>query len=319
MKTLPVHEIKLEKPSHKHIETIAKLSRLARNKSCDFSVVGILLWAEYFNYEIAIYQDNLFLIGKIPGRNEILCYPPMGTLQYDVALDVLCILTEGKDAFIIEYDEVPASEFSEEQSNEQGVIRDWMEYLYDIHKIATMAGKKMEKKRNHLNYFRNHYADAEIFPISITDIEELKEFTRKFASEHQDAEIALYESRNIISILSNYEAFGMMGICVRYEGRVIGYAIGEIVGDTLHAHIEKGDVDFRGIYQVLASELCRRALEIDNGLKYVNREDDMGSLHLRQSKMSYHPDLLIQKRIVALSSNSEQMVQNAVTTDLVNA
>ena len=52
-------------------------------------------------------------------------------------------------------------------------------------------------------------------------------------------------------------------------------------------HFEKADDDYRGLYQVICSEFCKRLPE---EIVYVNREEDMGLENLRKAKEALRPD-----------------------------
>lgn len=36
------------------------------SRSCDFSLGGVLMWRDYFDYHYAVAADSLFIIGKAP-------------------------------------------------------------------------------------------------------------------------------------------------------------------------------------------------------------------------------------------------------------
>ena len=42
------------------------------------------------------------------------------------------------------------------------------------------------------------------------------------------------------------------------DGQIVGFALGEIVGDTLFTHIEKADRDYQGCYQMLVAQFAQQ-------------------------------------------------------------
>ena len=84
-----------------------------------------------------------------------------------------------------------------------------------------------------------------------------------------------------------------MEVFDKYEDQIVGFSVGEIVYDTLIVHIEKGDTDYEGVYQVLSNEFAKRFVTPE--VKYINREDDSGDSNLRTSKLSYHPLKILEK------------------------
>ena len=75
-----------------------------------------------------------------------------------------------------------------------------------------------------------------------------------------------------------------MGGLIKADGKVVAFAFGEKVGDTLFVHIEKAKKDVQGAYQMIVKEFA-----LHNPAPYINREEDMGIEGLRRSKESYHP------------------------------
>ena len=90
----------------------------------------------------------------------------------------------------------------------------------------------------------------------------------------------------------------LFGITVRIGGELIGFAYGEVIGDMFFAHVEKGNIEYRGIYQMLSSAMAREAAL--RGARYANREDDAGDESLRLSKESYHPAMMVRKFLLPL-------------------
>jgi len=69
--------------------------------------------------------------------------------------------------------------------------------------------------------------------------------------------------------------------------------------DTALIHVEKGNPNIRGVYQIINQEFCRNRW---SNMKYINREEDMGIDGLRQAKESYHPVKLVEKYDVFIAS-----------------
>ena len=101
-------------------------------------------------------------------------------------------------------------------------------------------------------------------------------------------------------MLENYKKYNMLGGVLRVNGKIIGYSIGEIIGDTLFDHIEKADISYHGAYQMLTNSFLKE-FAADESVKYVNREEDCGDEGLRKSKLSYHPVELIEKNTIIIA------------------
>lgn len=270
-----------------------------KSESCDYSIGGILMWTRYFHYELAEKAGFLFMKGDSPVDGSPLFSLPLGG---DISKGLETVReycdAEGIDAKVmLPVVNLADAGFDSESGDE---LKGWSDYVYDIDKFIGFPGKKLQQKRNHLNYFRNNFGDAEIKEITLDDKDDLVEFAVEFGTGHDTDEMSVYETEETISLIENLESYPMKGIVVRYAGKVIGFTIGEVIGDMLFAHVEKGNTDYRGIYQLLASELCKLAKSYYPDLKWVNREEDVDNESLRQSKLSYRPDHMIEKRIVRL-------------------
>ena len=58
---------------------------------------------------------------------------------------------------------------------------------------------------------------------------------------------------------------------------------------------EKANPDIRGLYAFINREFAKICTT-----RYINREEDLGFENLRKAKLSYYPDLLIEKSILIL-------------------
>ena len=269
------------------------------SRSCDLSIGGILMWADYFHYQYAVLHDTLFLKGFDSTSNNFIYYMPTGKLDIASALSLLRHHARKNLQFGILISP-EQSEYPDSSSLCADYISEWREYLYPIERFISFAGKKMEKKRNHLNYFRNHYPEITVKPITPALLPDLIDFTKCFSAIHSDSPMAEYESRQTIEVLKNFDSYPFFGVALTDRDKLIGYSFGEKTGDTFLVHVEKGDISYRGIYQAVASSMATAASQRFPGLAWLNREEDMGDESLRKSKESYHPTALVLKRQILL-------------------
>ncbi|NLA86410.1 MAG: DUF2156 domain-containing protein, partial [Clostridiales bacterium] len=92
------------------------------------------------------------------------------------------------------------------------------------------------------------------------------------------------------------DRYRLFGGALRVNDRIIGAAMGEIVGDTLFVHIEKSLTEFRGSYPMLVNQFAKMFATDD--IAYINRAEDDGVEGLRITKMSYHPIEFLDKYVV---------------------
>ncbi|MDE6772238.1 MAG: phosphatidylglycerol lysyltransferase domain-containing protein [Muribaculaceae bacterium] len=272
------------------------------SRSCDYSIGGILMWAEYFNYEMAIYDSTLFLKGYDPESGLFIYYAPLGELEHEIALSLIRedALGNNGESILISDRECFADESDSGSTDDTCFYDKWMEYLYDIERFLHFSGKKMEKKRNHLNFFLKHFPDSETEVISSKNTCELIDFTRNFEKTHENSPLFDYEGEQTIKVLENYGRYPFDGLLLRVDGKIIAYSFGEKIGDTFFVHVEKADTDYPGAYQAIASEMAKHVKQMYPDVCFLNREEDMGYETLRKSKESYHPFLLLKKTLSGL-------------------
>ena len=105
-----------------------------------------------------------------------------------------------------------------------------------------------------------------------------------------------YEHDAIIRAFAAYEQLGLEGGVLRSSGKIIGFSLGEMASpDTFDVHFEKAEISINGAYPMVCRELARSMIAAHPGLRYMNREDDMGLEPIRKSKLSYKPEFLLQK------------------------
>lgn len=173
--------------------------------------------------------------------------------------------------------------------------RDSSDYIYSSADLIGLGGKKYHGKRNHIKRFMENEWSFE--PITEDDIDECALFTAEFYNRTEDDHgTAAIEQFAIHRFLMNMEYLGLKGGILRMGGEMVGMTIGEQTNsDTFVVHIEKARSDINGAYPTLCNLFAK---EHASGLRYINREEDMGIEGLRRSKLSYHPEFLLNKYTV---------------------
>lgn len=267
--------------------------------SCDYSLTGLMMWRDYYDYHIAIIDDTLFIRGLDPVTGLLIYYMPSGPMDSDLIMRIIRDDARNHEAAIVDYcSDWLDSTIAVDIPSHAIRMPHWDDYCYDIRQFTHFEGRKMEKKRNHLNFFRNHYPDAKISPITPEDFPDICIFAQSFGKMHEDSTQFSYENSHCIDMLPVLGINNLFGITVRICRELIGFAYGEVIGDMFFAHVEKGNIAYRGIYQALASAMAREAEQ--RGAVYVNREDDAGDESLRRSKESYHPVMMVRKFLLPL-------------------
>ena len=176
-----------------------------------------------------------------------------------------------------------------------GEDRDGYDYLYDIGRLASLAGKKLHGKRNHINKFNKKFA-YEYIPITPELVPECLQLECKWYKanrEDNDEEDLNDERRSIIYALNHYDELGLIGGAICVDHQIVAFTFGAPINhNTFGVHVEKANVNYEGAYAVINKEF---ASHLPEKYTYVNREEDLGIPGLRQAKLSYNPFILLEK------------------------
>jgi Uncharacterized conserved protein (DUF2156). len=172
------------------------------------------------------------------------------------------------------------------------------DYVYNADDLINLSGKKYSRKRNHISQFMRYFPNHEYIPVGPQNIDEcmrvFDEWCEKSGSDcvHPDN----CERLACRDLLENWERFGLKGGLVRVDGKAEAFTIGEKLSDeTAAVRVEKGNVDIHGIYAYINREFCAREW---SGMKYINREEDLGLEGLRKAKESYFPAFMVKKYLI---------------------
>jgi hypothetical protein len=174
--------------------------------------------------------------------------------------------------------------------------RDQFDYLYDAEAMRTLAGKKLRKKRNHINFFMTEYEGRWRYEeIKSDKSHEICAFVKTWGETKGEEEGMLEDELAGVCILIEHMEELEVHVGVIYiDDELKAVTMGSIMNHGKEAviHIEKADVEIRGLYQVINQEFLKNTLP---DVTLVNREDDIGIEGLRKAKLSYYPIALIEK------------------------
>jgi hypothetical protein len=172
------------------------------------------------------------------------------------------------------------------------------DYVYEAEKLATLSGKKLHGKRNHINRFLEDHPDWSFAPLTRADFPACEAFQQEWLAMNADGDTTGLdgEKKAIRRAFDHFEELGLEGGVLRLADRIIGYTIGEkLCSDTYVIHFEKAHADIQGSYPMLNREFVRLIQQNHPEIQYINREDDMGHENLRKAKESYYPAFLVEK------------------------
>lgn len=270
------------------------------SRTSDYTIGAMYMWREFYNTHYTIYDDMLLYKVKFLNRTSFTI--PVGSGSLPKAMDAIKEYCRAND-LPLWFCTVPEESLPVLVNDYQGNIpgtpsRDWADYLYQAEDLADMAGRKFSGQRNHINKFKKLYPNYSYQRITSENLTKISDFLIDFAKNHgKEATLAQEELKRTLELLPFLEKFKLPGGFIEVDGVIIALAIGEVVNDTLYCHIEKANRDYPGSYQMIVKEFSS---DIRNayGIKYINREEDVGDEGLRTSKLSYHPIQLLDKYCV---------------------
>lgn len=269
-------------------------------RTCDFSYGGLLMWVDLFHYESCIYADTLFIKGR--QENDLIHTAfslPVGSLPLSRSVELLRGYCR-EQRLPLRFSAIPEYAvplFSRLGFRNISPQPDWADYLYDATRLATLTGKAMAKKRNHVNRYLKLYGADTFEIVTPANLPDLYLFMSQLEQYPAPSTAAAIERRlafNTLSLLCRPDVPLEAGL-LRVEGRVVAFTVGDVKGDTLYIHIEKALRDVSGAYEMINYAFARQMMQQHPGLRFINREDDAGDVGLRRAKMSYHPLEILMK------------------------
>lgn len=297
--------LKFQPITHADMEKIFQYLQMEQGRTTDFSYAGILMWIDYFKYEYAISDDTLFIKGVVENDTDTPAFSlPVGKLPLKESLDKIrrYCRAEGIPPVLSAVPEYALEELEEDGISSINPLEDWGDYLYDAKMLSTLTGKKMSKKRNHVNKFETLYPESRLEPLDASNIDRAIDFMATVDEEGDDVPMAVEErrmTRKLLDLIKEGD-IRLEGAILTVGDKVAAFTIGDVKGDTLFVHVEKASRAFDGSYEKInkdfAALMCARHPEI----VYINREDDSGDEGLRRAKQSYHPVEILKKYNIAL-------------------
>lgn len=265
----------------------------AQYRSCDYSVLGVFMWADRFGYEYKTEDGVLFMRERSRHGGEYDYLLPTGEGSL---CDRVRALREAVGAGLTMslVPEDALGELRQEFSFTAVEEPDIADYMYKAEDLAYLAGKKYSKKRNLIHQFEKLYPDYTLEPITNENAHRIAECCAHDWSDAGLSELAIYENDHTREVLEDFAAYGCTGYALHVGGEIAAFCIGEVMSDTLIVHIEKGKREYKGAFQMINCLFAKTELE-RCGIQYINREDDVGDEGLRRAKQSYFPEYMLKK------------------------
>ena len=276
--------------------------------NCDLNVANICSWQFLYHTEWAVVEGMLVLRFVLDGR--VTYMKPLGKGDLRRVLRLLMADARALGDTLRLACVCPCAQAVMEESMAGAftytVDRDKSDYLYLRERLVTLTGKKLQPKRNHISKFKRLYPDYEYRPLTPDLVGECislgEEWCRTNDSCMQHAMQA--EQKMIAYALSHIDELHIVGGTLFVEGKMVAFTFGaRINAEAFDVCVEKADTDYEGAYAMINNEFVSRLPE---DIIYINREEDLGLEGLRKAKMSYYPDLIMDKMVATLTAQPKE-------------
>ena len=278
-------------------------------RGCEYNFANLYLWGRQ---EAAEVEGSLVLFSQF-GRSSVYPFPvitgdPKPVLDAIIAdaasRGIRCRITSlsNDDCVLLETLYPGRFQFYPD--------RDSYDYVYAIDALADLKGKKLQRKRNHLNRFVANHPEARGVPLREENLHLAQDFAAAWyarrTGEDPSSDFHL-EQIALRRAFCHFRELEMEGMLLMEGEEALGFARGSrLNGDTFDIHFEKAREDVDGAYAAINAFFARYLREKFPDLNYLDREDDMGIPGLRKAKESYCPAFLVEKSWARLMEDDDE-------------
>lgn len=281
-------------------DLVQRYTLTGSNRNCDLCFVNLWGWRFLYETEVTEWNDALLFRFKADGHWAYLF--PLGTDRLD---EVLLAMqhdaeTHGHAFLMLGVNEQSLAEIHKALPGHfrASTDRAYSDYLYLRERFRTLSGKKMQSKRNFVNRFKRSYPDYQLLPLTKEMIPLCLDLDKKWSEAKETAtETSRYtyaaEREAMKRVFAAWDELGACGLVLRVGEEVVAYTYGgPINNETFDVCVEKADTRYEGAYAMISHAF---AASLPSQYRYINREEDLGIEGLRLSKLSYHPECLLDK------------------------
>ncbi len=283
-------------------DILDKYFDLVDYEACEYCFTTLYMWKDLYNTKYYVEDDFAIVAGEYENKGFIIL-PLAKKENMNKAFDFIIknfekqhkqIHLKAINKEVVEYLQSVYGdrfEYIEERNN--------FDYIYDGESLRTLAGRKNQKKRNHLNSFVKEYGDrVEYKKLEEADFDECINLLKEWSKDKDESIELDSEFKAIKRIFKNYEklkdTLKISGIYI--DSKLEAFSIGEMLNDNMAViHVEKANADIRGLYPYINQQFL---LNEFSDVEFVNREEDLGIEGLRKAKLSYHPVKFAEKYTV---------------------
>jgi uncharacterized protein len=259
----------------------------------DNTFTNMVCWNHYAHYQYAVIEKNVILASTIDGITRF--RPPIGPRNTALLRSLIKLASDVSDAEPIVLIDPDTANWMRDTCAGLNLVpdRNHFEYVYRTSDLADLPGKQYLTIRHHVNKFRKNCLYS-LEPITPENREDVKRFLIQWC-EWKGCEgdpVLAHEKDATFFAIDHFGELGLSGLIVRVHNTIGAMSLFEpLNNDTALVHFEKGMPDCEGIYKEINAET---AAILKKDFAYINRESDLGVAGLREAKMRYHPDHMVE-------------------------
>lgn len=272
-------------------------------QTSEWTFTNLFLWRYHYDFQWSIYQDWLIVLSKASPHGLYLFQPIGPPSRLEVVRKGLQWLREEKgekNPRIERADSRLLEEIKGADDLRVEPTRDQFDYIYRSQDLIPLAGRRYHGKRNHIKKFLQSYAFT-YSPLEERHLKACLELGGLWCEVRRcEEDLNLTgEWEAVRQALTQFSALKIQGGVILIRDRVEAFTLGELLNrETAVVHVEKANPEIPGLYPMINQQFCERTW---HHVAMINREQDLGEQGLRQAKLSYFPDHLVEKFRVRLA------------------
>ena len=284
--------------------------------SCEYSFNVLFMWSECYKTKYFMDENYIFFYHEYLEHKYVLM--PICKKEYfkEAFEKVKEFFKERNLKFEMYVADKEFTKFVFDNYKDEYYItsnRNGYDYLYSGEELRNLTGKKLRKKRNHLNSFYSDYEGRFLYRrLDKRDKDDICEFVHRWEKSKEDR-LGKFDEEliGVCKLIENMEELDIEVAGVFIDGKLEAFTVGSMVnnGKEVIIQVEKANDDIRGLYQYINQKFL---VEEYPNVELVNREDDAGLEGLRKSKMSYYPIELVEKFKIVENNGAEKTSEDVV-------
>ncbi|MBP3688976.1 MAG: DUF2156 domain-containing protein [Bacteroidaceae bacterium] len=273
-------------------------------RNCNYTFANLIGWQFRYSTEICTLPDTVVLRYTFDGRQAY-----MVCTSGPLSLELIQALYDDSnhDLTLIGLEDTQVGQLSTscpQFSFSIKPVRNQYDYIYRRTQLATLHGRHLNAKRNHIHRFRAEHPDFEYRPLTPELFDECRRLTEIWQEQKDASDTIAIERQVMENILSNWDTLNMTGGSIFIDNHMVAFTYGTAVTtDTLDVCAEKANRHIEGSFAIINQQFAEHLPE---QYIYLNREEDMGIPGLRQAKLSYHPEILLTYNVVHITKNDRR-------------